>query len=300
MNTQVSVETVGPDQAVKWLAKNWRYDHQRPLASDHVKFLTAEMKRGTFKQDTPIEFCRLDDGEWLTDGQHRLTAVVSSGQAQRFVVVRRVVDDEQSVALDYTRTDKGRRRSISDDYRALLLHEELGLTPTQLNKFGSAVALINNAFMSVNQQKFHTDDRLRMLREYNDAYGEFLEIGAGCSREIKVRIERSATLGVALITLRYSVLAYPEKVSEFWKGAIWDDGLRVGDARKAANRHLLDTGMIGGAQGIARKLATPAYSSRVLARCFNAWVLGRTLQKPPDVTGEVKEPINIKGSPFVS
>ena len=125
------------------------------------------MKRGTFKQDTPIEFCRLDDGEWLTDGQHRLTAVVSSGQAQRFVVVRRVVDDEQSVALDYTRTDKGRRRSISDDYRALLLHEELGLTPTQLNKFGSAVALINNAFMSVNQQKFHTDDRLRMLREYN-------------------------------------------------------------------------------------------------------------------------------------
>lgn len=295
MDTNVSVEMVTPEIASRWLSENL-YEHQRTVRPWHVKFLADEMKRGAFKQDTAIEFSRSNGHELLTDGQHRLNAVIASSTPQRFVIIRRLIASEDEIALDYTRTDKGQRRTTADDYRVLLLEEELGLTATQLNKFGSAVALINSGFMNVTQQKLHTADRLRMMREYNDAYGAFLEVSAGCARDIKVRVERAASLGVALVTFRFSVSVYGDKVENFWRGAIFDDGLRIGDARKSANRHMLDTGMTGRAMGTARKTASAAYSSRYLANCFNSFVTGKELRYSK--VFDTAKPMNILGSPF--
>jgi hypothetical protein len=296
MDTNVSVKVITPEIAAKWIA-SYLYDHQRPVRQHRVAFLAEEMRRNQFKQDTPIEISRVGGRKFLTDGQHRLAAIVVSHKPQRFVVVERALDNEDAVAADYTRTDKNMVRTVADDYRVLLLENELGLTATQVNKLGAAVNVIYGNFLPrAGTQKMHLDDKLRLMREYNDAYGDFLEAISGCPGDMWKRMNRRATLGVALVTFRHSVLAYGSKVEEFWKGTAFDDGLRAGDARKVALRHILSTGMEGGAQGGSKNVATWEYSSRVIANCFNAYVTEqpRLLTRVRDTS----KPITILGSPF--
>lgn len=297
MDTTASIETVTPEMAIRWMSENL-YEHQRPPSDFHVKFLADEMLRHTFKQDTVIEFCQVNGTEVLTDGQHRLKAVVLSGKPQRFVVVKRAAKSEKDIAADYTRTDKGRARTVADDYKVLLLEEELGLTATQVNKFGSAVAHIHNEFGSVRSlhNKLHTDDRLRLMREYNEAYGMYLEATVGVSKDMRKKLERSATVSVALVTFRYSSALYGDKVEDFWNGIARDDGLRANDARKTAIKHLLISGMPGGAGGNSERTVSAAYSSRYLASCFNAFVSNKELSHAKVM--DAYKPILILGSPF--
>lgn len=293
MNTKVAVETITPEKATVMLA-TMPYSYQRAVSRKHVEFLAEEMRRDAFKQDTTLELSSVNGSWCVTDGQHRLNAIVSSQKPQSFVVVRRSSTSEQDIAVDYSRTDKGRRRTTYDDYKVLSIETELGLTYTQVNKLGSAVNMIFNNFKTA-RSPMHTDDRLRLMREYNDAYSEFLELTAGCERSMRKVVDRSATLSVALVTMRYSVKTYSQKVVDFWYGAVWDDGLRVGDARKVANRHLIGTSMIGGA-ATSKYATTAAYSARYLASCFNAFVEDkhRTMAKVMDAT----KSITILGSPF--
>jgi hypothetical protein len=294
MDTNVSVKVVTPDVAAKWIA-SYTYEHQRTVRNHRVAFLAEEMKRDQFKQDTTLEISCVNGKKFLTDGQHRLAAIIASNKQQRFVVVERTLESEDALAFDYTRTDKNMVRTTADDYRVLLLENELGLTPTQVNKLGAAVAVVFSNFMS-KFGKMHLDDKLRLMREYNDAYGDFLETVAGCPGDMWKRLNRRATLGVAIVTFRHSTLTYGSKVEEFWNGIALDDGLRAGDARKVALRHILSTGMEGGAQGGSKSVSTWEYSSRVIANCFNAYVAGqsRLLTRVRDTS----KPILILGSPF--
>lgn len=296
MDTNVSVQVITPEMASRML-NNCEYEYQRPIKSWFVRFLAGESKRGAFKQDTAIELCSVDGKDFLTDGRHRLSAIVESGMPQRMVIIKRKLRDDDAVAMDYSRTDKGIRRITSDDYRALRLGDELGLSDTDLNRYGSAIAMINSGFMVANQGKLHTDDRLKMMRDYNDACSSYLEVIAGTDKALRSRLTRAATFSVALVTFRYSSTTYGDKVEKFWHGVAWDDGLRVGDARKLANRHLLETGMTGGSAGIAsHRVASPSYSSRFLAQCFNAYIEGRELKHTK--VYDNRKPIAILGSPF--
>lgn len=299
-NTSVRLMVVTPEIATQWLA-SYNYDHQRPISSLHVRFLAEEMRRGAFKQDTTIEISSTSEKKYLTDGRHRLTALVSANVSQRFVVVNRILPNEDDIAKDYTRTDKGRRRTITDDYRVLDLTLELGLTSTQLNKFGAAIALILDNFRQVKQGGLHPDDRLRVMREYADSCGAYLEITAGCKQEIRAGVNRAATMAVALVTYQYSSRVHGiAKVDEFWRGAVFDDGLRIGDARKLAHEHMLFAGMSGGYYGMKfREIVTPSYSSRYIATCFNEYVAGHPRKQISIPKDKVFDPIKIDGySPF--
>ena len=80
----VNLELVTPDTAAKWLAQN-AHNNRAPKKSV-VKLYVSHMKRGTWNSDNcAITFDA--DGN-LIDGQHRLRAVVESGQAQEFIVGR--------------------------------------------------------------------------------------------------------------------------------------------------------------------------------------------------------------------
>jgi hypothetical protein len=263
------------------------------LKQNHVSFLADEMRQEAFKQDTVIEFCSVNGTEWLTDGQHRLSAVVVSGIPQRFVIVRRPMLDEEAVALDYTRTDKGKPRTIAEDYKTLALDEELGLTFTQIEKLGGAVQFINAGF-SRRAGRMHSKPRLSLMREYADPAQLFFDDVGGATQVFRHRLDRRATLSVALVTYRYSIDKFGGKVAEFWRGVALDDGLRSADPRKLAIRHIAESGMTGGGAGI--RSVTPDYSSRFIARCFNLFVAGETAKqiKVMDAT----QPILIAGSPF--
>lgn len=290
----VAVQIVSPEQAMLWLASD-KYAPQRNLNQNHVSFLADEMRQEAFKQDTMIEFCSVNGIEWLTDGQHRLTAVVVSGIPQRFVIVRRPMLDEESVALDYTRTDKGKPRTIAEDYRTLDLRSEFDMDSfTKIEKLGAAVQFINAGFYHSKTGKMHSKPRLRLMREYAEAASLFFIDVLGAHRVLRHRLDRRATLGVALVTYRYSTDKFGDQVSDFWSGVALDDGLRSTDPRKHALKHLMEVGMMGSAATM--RAVTPTYSSRFIARCFNLYVSGETTKqiKIMDPT----QPILILGSPF--
>jgi hypothetical protein len=293
--TQVAVVRVTPEMAKQWLIENL-YEYQRPLKASFVTFLADEMRRGAFKQDTQIEFCRVNGHEWLTDGQTRLNAVLMANIPQNFVVTHRCLESEEQIAKDYTHTDRGSQRSIIDGYRVLRLADEFGISETNLKAFGVAVGQIHRGF-SNSTAYMHDDDRERLMREYSDAYNAYLESIAGTRKTLRYRLDRGSTIGVALVTFRYSAKIYTQaKVDSFWNGIAMDDGLRAGDARKAALRHLTESGMVG-STALARKTVTSAYSARVLAECFNAYMLGKNKKAPPEPVIPF-QPMLILGSPF--
>ena len=300
MSTSVEITTVTPEMATEWLEK-YQYEHQRSIRPAHVKFLAGEMEQGAFKQDTTIELSNVNGHTYLTDGRHRLSALAWTGMAQRFVIIHRDLKDEAAVAEDYTRTDKGLRRTVADDYRTLAIELELGVTATQVNHHGSACMLILNDFRGLHQKDIHPSERLRVMREYGDALTHYLAAiegagAGGAGSDFSRRMMRAATLSVGLVTFRYSAKIYTfERVYDFWHGIAMDDGLRQNDPRKVANRHIGERGMAGG--GVTQsKAVSAAYSSRYLAFCFNAWTENRTLlyTKVDDAT----KPIQINGSPY--
>lgn len=98
----VSLELIGPDEAADLLAKN---THNRPLNPRKVSQLAGAMSRGEWRfNGQSIAMGR----EFGLDLQHRLSAVIESGVAQLFLVVRDLDDSVQDTI------DIGTNRSLAD------------------------------------------------------------------------------------------------------------------------------------------------------------------------------------------
>lgn len=268
MNVVKSSENVvvTPELAQKWLAER-SYAGQRRRRDAHVKFLAEEMERGRFLQGTPIAFAVLPDGNKKSlNGQHTLAAIALCGKSQVLTELLIPCRDENEVAEAYGRFDVNLKRTISDLFAARGLANELGFTSTQLNAVGAAVKMIHNRFRSVKRDgTVHPDDLFLWIREYTDAAHMYLEVSAGMPSEIAKAVFRASTFSVALVTFRFSRRVYGEKVDEFWRQSVFDDGLKSGDPRKVANRHLLHTYIHGGGMAAgARNVVSPAYSARWL------------------------------------
>lgn len=98
-----SVETlITPEDAARMLLRNTK---NRPLDERYVTQLSNEMIAGRWKfTGEPVIFS--DKG--LLNGQHRLSAIVASGKAQRMLVVSGVAQDA------FDAIDIGKRRSVAD------------------------------------------------------------------------------------------------------------------------------------------------------------------------------------------
>lgn len=298
MDTSAQVKIVTPEQALSWLSKAG-YDKQRTIRDYWTTYLADEMARGSFEPSTQITFLRHNGSMELVDGQHRLSAVVKSGLAQKFVVVVRDVETEGDVANAYYRLDQALRRTTTDQYRVLGLSDELDLTATDLNALGASVKFIWNNFQKSTGagRALHPDERLLLIREYQDAARHYFTAKMGCPSEISSSAIRAATVSVALVTYRYSSQEYGlAKVDEFWHGVLLDDNVSKGDIRKQANRHLLTTGMMSSSGNQFANAVSPAYSARLLARCFNAFASNENLKQAKVLDSTA--PMLILGSPF--
>lgn len=98
---------VTPEMASRWLAQQ---HPNRRVNVGYVRYLVAEMKAGNWQ--TTHQGIALDWNDRLVDGQHRLHAIVASGQTV-MVQVTRGVDYETSMAA----VDQGRVRSAGDMLR---------------------------------------------------------------------------------------------------------------------------------------------------------------------------------------
>lgn len=295
---QVSVQMITPSMANDILSSQ-TYDKQRNIAPTWMRYLSEEMKRGSFKQYTPIEFVKLPQNgrSTLIDGYHRLNAVINSGIATRFVVVETTVNSRDEMDRLYYRIDQGKRRTVADQLRVLDFESEYELTSTQLRRLASAVALIDAGWGA--KSIMHFDDREKLVREYAQECYHYFAITSSRRKEMRIAYERSSTLSVGLVTLKYSVKKYGlDKVEEFWEGVATNDGIAANDSRKWAYEHLLTAAIKGGGGGPlgANVMYTARYSAKYIAHCFNSFMQGKTVRQRPNI--DQGAPMLILGSPF--
>jgi len=298
--TGVSTQTITPEVATEWL-EAMVYKHQRAIRQTHVEFLAEEMRRGNFVQGTQIRVVLYRDRQYLVDGQHRLWAIVLSGAAQVFSVLRTYARSEEEIAWMYGNIDVGLRRTGSDLFGALELDEEFQLSKTNISSLNAAINFMSSGCVRNGAPMLHRDDAVRCMRIYAPYMREYIELAASCDeRRIRKPATRAATLSIALLTFRFAAPRAESRgdpsVPEFWRGVIFDDGIQIGDPRKVANRHLLSAGMAGGASADYKPFSvSPAYSSRFIGNCFNAHMERRQLKMTK--VFDVRAPLDLYGVP---
>lgn len=100
---KTTVEVIGPKEAAKYLERN---QNNRPMRSRTVARYASMMSRGQWM--LTHEAIAFDTTGELTDGQHRLAAIVESGASAQFTVTRGVEP------ATYEVIDSGVRRSLGD------------------------------------------------------------------------------------------------------------------------------------------------------------------------------------------
>jgi hypothetical protein len=285
-------------EAARWL-ETMKYEHQRTIRKHHVEELAEEMRRGKFVPGTQIRIASYQGRMMLVDGQHRLAAVVASGLPQTFTILEVEAKSEAEVAWMYGYTDIGMRRTASDLYSALELTEEFGISRTDVNNLSAAVIFMASGCLrnKSGNSPIHRDDVVSYMRTYAPYMKQYVELIFQCDTRMRNASTRAASLSIALLSLRFS-LPYAESrgepsVVEFWRGVIFDDGIQIGDARKVANRHLLGSTMLG--NGIVGAATTPAYSSRYLVKCFQAYMERREIKQTK--VFDAQAPIDMHGVP---
>lgn len=96
------IEKITPAKATGWLKKN---KSNRKLSASHVRRLAKMMTRDKWVENGDTISL---NGEWLIDGQHRLSAVVLSGVSINAPVVRELSPRA------YATKDRGKRRTTAD------------------------------------------------------------------------------------------------------------------------------------------------------------------------------------------
>lgn len=103
MQPTAQFETVTPMMAKRWLESN---TNNRPVNEYNLDLVVMEMNRQNFHiTGESIKFA--EDGS-LLDGQHRLLAIVKSGQSVKMLIVRGL----EKAAFKYI--DTGRKRNAGD------------------------------------------------------------------------------------------------------------------------------------------------------------------------------------------
>jgi hypothetical protein len=299
--TTATIETIDPGLA-ELLLTSKRYPGQRPVRQWHADRLAVTMRNGTFVQDTPIRIAYCEGNGYLLDGQHRLNAVIIAGIPQRFTIIEIQADSMEQIAWQYGHTDIGMKRTAGDLYTALDTGGKLGLTKQEVMNLSAAVQFMASGCLHHGRTDKVADEvALDYMERYAPFMQEYSQLATNCERSIRNAVVRAATLSVALLSLRFTA-PYAKRreapdVIAFWRGAIFDDGVPLGDPRKLANRHLRNATMGGGgtAAGGGKSFVTAAYSSRYLVSCLNAHIQGRKLAMAK-VYDETR-PIDLLGVP---
>jgi len=259
-----------------WLA-NFNYCHQRSIRTYHVQNLADEIKHGRFREKTQINFCRLNDRFFLTNGQHTLSAIVRSGLPCLLHVVVLEVSNMDEVADDFSRHDTHLTRQLSTAMVAHEIHEEFCVTKTELNWISAAAFLyeymIGKTAMKSSTQMTN-DAKISIVRKHGALGSSALRTMVHVNADRRRHLVRKTTLACAMIVYNSS----PDLCREFFGVISEDDGLRVGDPRKTLLEYLRETNT--GATGIreSRKVEASHRMIKTIASANNAFVSRKYLR----------------------
>jgi hypothetical protein len=270
-----------PEIAARWL-HDYTYDGQRSVRRARVEAIKDLITRGLFGL-SEVRICYVADDGYLTNGQHRLHAIVELGVPVQVIVVRRFCANLEEVANDYSTHDaRFSNRTYGDIYQAHNLDDETGLTPPQVQKVASAAAFINADFQEYRATRV-AEVRVALVRDWAQAAGAFFEAIAGASAGVKKKLSTAPVFAVALVTFRHS----PDEAAVFWQRVAANDRLEPGTPEHSLLRWLDDN-----------QITSSNYNRvvRISAAAWNASYEGRhlTLLKVVNPTA----PVTIKGSPY--
>lgn len=268
-----TIQQVDEKQASAWLAN--RYEHQRNVNHQHVADLARAMYDGKFSPvgSVKLSFSNGSGEPHLIDGQHTMLAIIKSKRPQTLPIVYYTCDTEREEAELYYRTDKVRRRTLSDSMRVTELPGHLGLTATQIRDAASALRHIKTNFGASSAWKHHVseDDLLEWLPQWAWATKEVYKAISPCTARERNMVLRKAVLSVALVTMRDK----PRESRAFWSQVARDDGLERNDPRKTLRAWLLEAQQQGKAPG--SKLRNNELSRGAIL-AWNAYIEGRKLK----------------------
>ena len=265
------------------IEKECRYEYERPLKKWRLDFLVSEIDRGGFMQGRQISFALLNGKLIRVNGQHRLKAVETTGEAQRFMVEVKPVADEHELAALYATYDN-ESRTLSETAGPLMKKGDLG--KEQVAALLRSVQFIYTGFRKADQKQAATL-RSHVMRNQIAAFWypcaeRYFELTEQAPGNGKAALRRQSVAAVALYTLRFQ----PDKAAEFWQGLAMDDGLRRTDPRKS----LLEKLRSGdGARSIV-------FQMHAVAAAWNAFCAGRKLK---EVRVRLDKPFRIAGTPLL-
>lgn len=224
--------TIGPDLAA-WILRDAAFAGQRKSAKHHVKLLAHTMTDGRWSAGSQLSFCELDGALYLTNGKHRMNAVVESGIPQEFQVLVNRCRNIAEVEADYHRHDTAaRKRSTTEIINSTQMGREAGLPKGLMAALYSAAPILD-AGLEVRHYA-HDPVSRDVSAKIGAAAGwltearRFAELTAPASSTVRAKLFNVGVLAVALMTIRHQ----PHIAADFWGGLAKDDGLRRTDPRK--------------------------------------------------------------------
>lgn len=279
-------QTIAPDLAARILSEA-RFERQRQLRPDQLRLMASKMLRRTFHGAGVLTFGRMRNQLVLVNGYHRTSAIVETGSAQDFVVVIEPVANEAALNALYWSFDRGTaNRTAHDVLTAAGVSDAAGISKTTAAAVFNAMPLIMNRFQ---RPRYQTDPvaardddaRLKAAAQWWPVAAQYEKLIERSFGPLRKKLHNAQVVAVALVTLKHQ----PDRAAAFWGGLAENDGLRVGDPRKA----LIDT-MFGDNHWGANRL------SGVAAVAWNKWLASekiRILRFFAD-----KSVVTINGTPF--
>jgi hypothetical protein len=285
---------ITPDVATQFLGEKYSYEFNRKVKDLHVEFLADAMIKGRFDPTAQIAFVRIpNDKDYLINGQHTLNAIIKSDLPQTLNVVRYTVSSYDEVHSLFSHYDIGSLRTFADSVRAFGVANSTGLNHTQITQTAAALRYMKSGFpRGAAQIKKSSEDMIKLIHDWNEEALLIFNLLAAGEKKVNRRLKTSAVLSVLLVIMKYN----PAKGAEFISQVASDDGLKVGDPRKALNRYLRDTSKNVEATG--KKLAVNGQLARACAKSWNKFI-GNVNAKNINIRREeISKPIVIKGTPY--
>ena len=274
---QDGYQIVPPQLARYWL-DSFNYEHQRKIRPYHVNALADEMKQGRFRKKTQINFCELDGRYFLTNGQHTLSAIVSSCVPCELSVVVLHCKSMSEVADDFTRHDTHLTRQLHDSMVAHEIDKELGVTKTELKWIAAACIFymyMIGELKTKSKVQISNDIKLQAILQYGEKARDAFRCYINPEVSAKTYLTRKTTLACALHVYLYDA----SLCEDFYGKMAEDDGLKLGDPRKTLLEFLRESRLQGsGAVNAGRKVYLDHHLIKAQSVAFNYYVSRKPLK----------------------
>lgn len=267
-------------ETAKTILTERNYENQRRLKSASIKQYVSDMKAGEWGEISIIRFgCSVENSRWrLTDGQHRLTAVISSGLPQTFKIEFDTFETEGDLKIAYGQMDRGAMRT---DVDAMRVYGKTQVGEGDYSRFVAAIKHIDYGFNASKISRFPVTKLRKLFVEWESSMIELSNLRAdiSVSKEVNEATRRSSTMAVFLYLIRYA--NDKNQAYEFIKAIYQDSGLISNDPRKHAVEVLKGFYIQSSSKNRNNSIDGRQISCFLIA-CWNLFSQGKkTCRRPP-------------------